>query len=169
MGFRISAVLICLAAMAGLGADAYAAEEGGKTEFFRNLLRKQEATIEDAIHATARYKGFEGQTNVAAEVSYLGQRGIQFPKGVNAILNNPLDKGSATFILLKALGVKGGVMFHLFSGSQRYALKEAIDLGFIPATSVVSEKMSGGDLMGLLVKVVEYRERKGADEEGEGQ
>lgn len=136
-------------------------EQGGKTEYFRVLLRKPQATYEDAIHATARYKGYNNSIDVSAEIEFLAKQGIQFSAGIKKILNDPLDKGSATHLLMKALGVKGGVMFRLFPNSQRYSLREAVDLGFLPATSVVSEKMSGSDLLGLLVKVVDYTNKKG--------
>ncbi len=164
MRFRISALLICLAVVVSPYISS-AAEEEGKTVFFRELLRKPQATVEDAVHATARYKGYEGQTGIPAEIEFLSQRGIRFQTGSRAspilsILSNPLDKGSATFLLMKALGVKGGVMYRLFPNSQRYSLREAADMGFLPATSVVSEKMSGADLLGLLVKIVEYTGKK---------
>ena len=142
-----------------------AAEEEGKTEYFRNLLRKDQATIEDAVHATARYKGYDGNTDAAAEIEFLGKSGIVFPPGIQKILKDPLDKGSATYLLLKALGIKGGIMYRLFPSNQRYAIREAVDLGFLPATSVVTEKMTGADLLGLLVKVVEYKRKKGAVED----
>ena len=146
---------------------ASAADVEGKTEYFRNLLRKEQATYEDAIHSTARYKGYDGNTDVAAEIKFLADKGIQFPKGIESLLARPLDKGAATHLLMKALDVKGGVMYRLFPASQRYALREAVDLGFLPATSVLSEKMAGADLLGFLVKVVDYTNKKGAEDDSQ--
>ena len=160
MRLRILSLIVCLLAMTASPYMIGAAAEEGKTEFLRNLLRKPQATFEDAIHATARYKGYNNPTDLDAEIVFLGKQGIQFPSDIKKTLNDALDKGSATYLLMKTLGVKGGVMYRLFPGSQRYAMREAVDLGFLSADSVVSEKMTGADLLGLLVKVVEYTNKK---------
>lgn len=159
-------VAICILASTASAAPTEAASsepvEESKTAFFRDIMRKPKATIADAIGATARYKGYDKAAgNLDAELAHLVQQGIHFPPTVNKMADKILDKGSATHLLMKALGIKGGVMYRLSPDSQRYALREAVDLKFMPATSVVSEQMSGGDLMGLLVKCVEYREKKG--------
>ena len=155
-----SAILAILAIASPYYIGTARAGGEGKTEYFRNLLQVKDATIEDAIHATARYKGYEGATDIDAEIEFLNKAGVTFPAAIKNIKGEPLDKGSATHLLMRALGVKGGVMYRLFPGNQRYALREALDLGFLPADSIVSEKMSGADLLGLLVKVVEYTNKK---------
>lgn len=137
-----------------------------KNEYFRILLRKKPATVEDAVRACARYKGYEATTNIQAELTYLYNQGIKFRPDIEKMKDQPLTKGNAVHILLSAMSYKGGFMYRMFPGSQRFALREAIYMKMVPDNSTVDEVMSGGDLLTLLAKVVEEtdKQKKGAVE-----
>ena len=136
-----------------------AAEAQSSMEFYRELARKPEATVGDAVHAVARYKGYTGHTSMWEELEFLDRyHGIRFKRNITRMDDHALTKGNASHMILSAMGVKGWVMRRIFKGSQRYALREAIYLKLLPAESTLYQKMSGGELMGFLARVVEMTE-----------
>jgi len=140
-----------------------------KNEYYRLLLRKKEATIEDVVRACARYKGYEASSDIKAELTYLYQRGIKFRPDIEQMKDRPLTKGNAVHILLSAMGYQGGFMFRLFPNSQRFALREAVFMKMLPDNSTVDDPMSGGDLLTLLAKVLEETERQKTGGSGESE
>lgn len=157
-GFVLVAILFV-----STGALAYAES---KNEYYRVLLRKKPATVEDVIRACARFKGYEATSDLKAELTFLYNQGIKFRPDIEQMKDQALTKGNAVHILLTAMGYKGGFMWRMFPGSQRFALREAIFMKMVPDNSTVDEVMSGGDLLTLLAKVVEEtdKQKKGAAE-----
>ena len=139
-----------------------------KNEYYRVLLRKKPATVEDVVRACARYKGYEASSDLRAELTFLYNQGIKFRPDIEKMKDVPLTKGNAVHILLGAMDYKGGLMYRLFPSSQRFALREAIYMKMVPDNSTVDEVMSGGDLLTLLAKVVEEtdKQKKGVSEGG---
>ena len=141
---------------------APAAHAQSSMDFYRDLARKPQATIGDAVHAVARAEGYAGPVNLWGELVWLHkERGVTFRRDVAALENVALTKGNAAHMLMSALGVKGWVMQRIFKGSQRYALREAVYQKLLPAESTVHQKMSGNELLGFLSRVVEHTERRG--------
>lgn len=128
-------------------------------DFYRELARKPEATVGDAVHAVARGKGYVGHTDLWQELNFLyREHGIKFRRDAGKVEKMALTKGNAAHMLMSALGIKGWVMQRIFKGSQRYALREAVYLKLLPAESTVHQKMSGSELLGFLARVVEISE-----------
>lgn len=143
-----------------LGATVALAFAESKNEYYRLLLRKKPATVEDVVRVCARYKGYEATSDLKAELTYLYKIGVKFRPDIEQMKDEPLTKGNGVHILLTAMGYKGGLMWRLFPGSQRFALREAIYMKMIPDNSTVDEVMSGGDLLTLLAKVVEETDKQ---------
>lgn len=134
-----------------------------KTMFYRLLARKSVATVEDAIRAVARYKGSSQELQpLAVEMEFLAKQGVRLPKEIVRTKDQTLTVGAAAHMLMKAMGIKGGVMYTLFPDNQRYALREAIALGIIKPNSFIVQTMSGNDLVGMLVLVKEVSEKQNA-------
>ena len=131
-----------------------------KNEYYRVLLRKKPATVEDVVRACARYKGYEANSDMRAELTFLYNQGIKFRPDIEQIKNQPLTKGNAVHMLLDAMTYKGGFMYRLFPSSQRFALREAVYMKMVPDNSTVDEVMNGGDLLTLLAKVVEETDKQ---------
>lgn len=132
----------------------------GKNEYYRMLLRKKAASVEDVVRVCARYKGYEASSNMKAELTFLYNQGIKFRPDIEEIKDQSLTKGNAVHILLSAMNYKGGFMYRMFPSSQRFALREAVFMKMLPATSTVDEPMTGGDLLTLLAKVVEETDKQ---------
>ena len=61
-------------------------------------------------------------------------------------------------MLMNAMGVKGWVLQRIFSGNQRYALREAVYQKLLPPDSTIYQRMLGSELVGFLSRITEYSE-----------
>lgn len=131
-----------------------------KTLYYRLLARKPAATIEDAIRAISRYKGGSEELKpLAEELEFLKSKGVDFSKDIVIRKDDTLTIGSAAHMLMKAMGIKGNsAMYKWFPNNQRYAMKEAMAQGIVSPGSFIGQTLSGNDLMGMLVRVVEAGE-----------
>ena len=161
---RITGVIALLAVV--LNATGASALAESKNEYYRVLLRKKPATVEDVVRACARYKGYEATSDMKSELTFLYNQGIKFRPDIESMKDSPLTKGNAVHILLGAMGYKGGLMYRLFPSSQRFALREAIFMNMVQGSSTVDEIMSGGDLLTLLAKVAEETDNQKKGDEG---
>ena len=128
-------------------------------EYYRELARKQEATVGDAVHVVARANGYSARTDVWAELMWLyKEHDIKFRRDIAKLEKMPLTKGNAAHMLMGSMGVKGWVLQRIFKGSQRYALREAVYMELLPAESTVHQRLSGSELMGFLSRIKEMRE-----------
>ncbi len=157
MRLALGGLLLMALVFGTTGASALAES---KNEYYRLLLRKKPATVEDVVRACARYKGYEATSDMKAELTFLYNQGIKFRPDIETMKAVPLTKGNGVHILLAAMGYKGGLMYRLFPSSQRFALREAIYMKMVPDNSTVDEVMSGGDLLTLLAKVVEETDKQ---------
>ena len=125
-------------------------------EYYRELARKPEATAGDAVHVVALAKGYTGRMDIWGELIWLyKERNIKFRRDIAKLEKMPLTKGNAAHMLMSAMGVKGWVMQRIFTGSQRYALREAVYQKFLPPDSTLYQHMSGSELLGFLSRIVE--------------
>lgn len=149
-------VSLCVAFVFAFSQAVYAQ---GSMEFYRELARRPVATVGDAVHAVARFKGYTGQTNLYEELTFLDRfHGIRFHRRITRYEEMELTKGNASHMLMSAMGIKGWVMQRIFKGSQRYALREAVYLKLLPAESTMYQKMSGNELLGFLSRMIEMTE-----------
>ncbi len=160
-------LIVALEQQAAAAEPAAAPEPGkmleSKTMFYRLLARKSVATVEDAIRAVARYKGSSQELQpLAVEMEFLEKQGVRLPKNVARTKDETLMIGAAAHMLMKAMKIKGGVMYTLFPDNQRYALREAIVLGIVKPNSFIGQTMSGNDLVGMLVLVKDVGEKQKA-------
>ena len=128
-------------------------------DFYRELARKPEATVGDAVHVVARAKGYAGNTDIWKELMWLHkEHDIRFRRDIVKLEDMPLTKGNAAHMLMNSLGVKGWVMHRLFKGSQRYAVRDAVYMKFLPPESTIHQRMSGSELLGFLSRIREEAE-----------
>ncbi|OGH56609.1 MAG: hypothetical protein A3G34_09405 [Candidatus Lindowbacteria bacterium RIFCSPLOWO2_12_FULL_62_27] len=126
-----------------------------ESAYYAALMRKESATVEDAVRLLARMRGYAGESDMRSEMRHLDESGVQFKRDIEGIRNSALTAGNAAHLLLQATGLKGGVMSWVFPSSQRYALRQAIHLGLLPETTAVEDRLSGKDLMGMVSKLAQ--------------
>lgn len=130
--------------------------------FFRVLAAKPNATLEDTIKAV--YMLSTGESSVENK-SFEQVCDIMRQKGV-VVVKDPwsktpdrmVNRGQISYMLCKALGVRGGITMHLTGVSERYAFRECVYLNLVPA-GTQWDLVTGGELVGILANAAEYQEK----------
>jgi hypothetical protein len=69
---------------------------------------------------------------------------------------DPVTLGEISFLIMKTLGLPGGLMYMIFPGP-RYAARELAYLGFIPGNTHPSRAISGQEVMHILGQALEKK------------
>jgi hypothetical protein len=77
----------------------------------------------------------------------------------NSESSGGITLGGLSLLLMKAFGIKGGLMYRIFP-LDRYAYREMTSRGFIEGRSYSALKVSGEQFMGILENVLTQRERE---------
>jgi hypothetical protein len=91
---------------------------------------------------------------------FLSQKGV-IPGGWSVTYNEktPLTRGMLAYMLVRALGIRGGVTMQIFGPSERYALRECQKLELIEKGSAKSH-VSGREFLSIMRKAGEYANKK---------
>lgn len=71
----------------------------------------------------------------------------------------PISLGQYSYLLMKAFGVPGGVMYRLFPGP-RYATREAAHRGFVTDRPTPYRSVSGEEAIRILGSVLSWKEER---------
>lgn len=145
-----------------------ARQEGPKaekrTDAVRRLYEKDRANVGDACRLVlgllkdAPVEGdFEAVRKEAVE------RGLLDPAWELAEAA-PVTKGTVAYMLVKALGIKGGLTMAVLGPSRRYAFRECVYLRLIPG-GTPGENMSGREMIDVLSAAELYRKAGSLDAE----
>jgi len=127
-------------------------------EFFRQLREKEEVTtLLDGYRVALAVLDNENYTDVPFQTARekLLAAGI-IPERWAAQEDATLTRGKMAFILVKALGIKGGITMRLFGVSERYALKEC-NFEELMAAGMTWRSVSGRELVAILARADEYK------------
>ena len=113
----------------------------------RVLGEKKSATVADGVRLVAMLAGYTGGENGAQ--AYLLKKGI-LQKAVTE--TGLLSKGCLSLMIMRAKNYKGGLFYSLFK-SGRYAYRELVYKGFLPAGGSEHGRVSGGLLLAVIAKV----------------
>jgi len=117
--------------------------------FFNQLIKKGEATREDACRAVAvmlKLPEAMGKSDPLFEV--LKERGI-IPQRWRFNPDDPAIQGFTCYLFIRALGIRGGFITRLFGLRGRTAYLEAVNKRLTPATGDRTT-ISGGELITIL-------------------
>ena len=144
--------------LGGNGGDAIASN----MEFWHTLNDQPLASNDDAFHALLLYfDGKDDSGSYAARLQKLKSRGW-VAGGFDEGANRAVERGIVAQALVKAMNLKGGLTMRLLGSSPRYALRELQFRGLIPDSSV-NQVFTGGELVGVIGKVQDYRSVNPAD------
>jgi len=90
--------------------------------------------------------------NGAAAFAYAKERGWYSERAQSG---DTVTMGSLSLLIMKAFGVKGGMMYQI-TGSQRYALREMKDRGIIDEQASLSLAVSGEQFLQIAGYVMNY-------------
>lgn len=167
----LSAALLLAIALAGCApsgikpamafADLPPAEEEVTSDagFLYELSEKKHCTLDDAyrgmlyfIDGTDTADDFEQRAARLAMHEVIDKRWTHNP-------NSPATKGRIGYMLARAIGIKGGVMYNITGASPRYALRELAYRGIIVGTSE-NAHISGAEYVGILGRADDYRQAR---------
>jgi hypothetical protein len=133
------------------------------TKYFEQLFLKKVALRQDACRVLIMLMGYDSQypaEDIESRISFLIKNKIIPEKNVdNFDAHAPLRKGEAAYMFCKTMQMRGGLWIRLFGLNQRYALKELIYHGMMPA-GATSEIVSGKELIFLLTESARYVTKK---------
>ncbi len=131
-------------------------EVASDAEFFFELSEKKYCSTDDAyrgmlylIDGTDTSKDFEKRT---ARLVMHGVANKNWKHSPNAVVT----KGKMAYMLVRALEIRGGVMYNITNGCPRYALRELIHKGIIKGGTEHS-KLSGAEYVGILGRADDRR------------
>ena len=118
--------------------------------FFHNLASSRRVSNDEVLHALTLLALDEDPTQTYEDrVAAAKAAGWLNPK-----FDEPADlvtrKGLVAECLVRMLGIDNSVMLSVFGPSGRYAVRELIALGIMPAESTERQAMSGAELVGVL-------------------
>lgn len=129
-----------------------------KELYLAGLIQKRVVFGYDAAKVLVILMGVDEEyIDLAAQVAYLKDNRM-LPKHAQGASDpmQPLRKGLATYLFCRALKIPGGVAWHLFGPTQRYALKELVFRGWMPPGQV-NDLVSGAELVQLMNQAARYR------------
>ncbi len=122
------------------------------SEQITKILDSQKASLAQVSYLPALYKNLITENDSEQKAfDSLQEAGIILD-GENA--DSEANLAQVSRILLKSLGIKGGVFYTLF-GSDRYAFKELKARGVFPLSADPSTKISGRDFMDIFNSTLE--------------
>lgn len=119
--------------------------------YLLNLLQKRIAFHYDAAKAMVILMGVDEEyIDLSSQAAYLRDHGF-LPKRLTQTFDpmQPLRKGVAAYMVHRALGITGGLAWHLFGPTERYALKELTFRG-IMAPGHANDLVSGEELIQIM-------------------
>lgn len=152
---RLRTLVLVLAAMAVFAAGVEAENAG----FFRELREKRAATMLDGYRVALALAGqdyadvsFEEAQAKLIEAKVIPGRWKKGPE-------ESIARGQLAYMVVKILGIKGGLTMRAFGVSERYALKECKFEGLM-AGGMTSRHVTGRELVAVLARADEYRSSK---------
>jgi hypothetical protein len=125
------------------------------TAFLRDLPEEGIATYEDGCRGlVALLKLAPRDSTFEKVVEELKARDI-IPEKWNLEPKTKLTWGRVSFMLCRALKIKGGVIMRLTGTTERYAYRELVDKKLMPMGNKAIY-LSGVDLMAIFAKVEDY-------------
>ena len=122
------------------------------------LLQKRIAFNYDAAKAIIILMGVDEEyLDLNAQAAYLKDAGF-LPNRLRDSFDpmQPLRRGLAAYMFQRALKIRGGIAWHLFGPTQRYALKELVHRG-IMADGHVQDLISGEELIQIMGQVAQRK------------
>ena len=126
-------------------------------QFLFDLSKKKYCSTDDAyrgmlflIDGKDTSKDFEERT------ARLAMRGV-VKKNWRHSYNEVVTKGKVAYMLVRALGMRGGVMYNVTNASPRYSLRELVFMGII-VDGTEQSKLSGAEYVGILGRAEDRRQ-----------
>jgi hypothetical protein len=136
-----------------LAAQAAPPAQEKRTDFLRRVYEKDRAGFGDACRLVVGLaKDAPGEGDATREAAGLGL--VDPAWGIESA--SPVDKGTVAYMLVKALGIKGGLTMSVFGPSRRYAFRELVFLRIMKG-GTPGELITGRELIDVLSAAEIYK------------
>ena len=130
---------------------------GQSNELLDVLFEEPEATLEQAAYLVLTASGrIPDDSSPAEAAASLRDQGWTVPE---RSADEPLTLGEYSYLLMQAFELKGGVMYRIFPGP-RYAGRELAYLKLIRADTSPYRTLSGEEAIGILGRLLEWKEEQ---------
>jgi hypothetical protein len=165
MNARLAAILALGALPLGAQQDAPRKDPQEKrTDAVRRLYEKDRAGAGDACRLIlALVKDAPAEGDFEAVRKEAVERGL-LDAGWELAENAPVTKGTVAYMLVKALGIKGGLTMSVLGPTRRYAFRECVYLRLISG-GTPGEYMTGRELIDVLSAAELYKQAGSLDAE----
>jgi hypothetical protein len=160
MRFRLLLVTALLAAGCAAAPQTIynpQAASSGSAALARAVVDKQAVTFHDGLQGVILLcVGRRPDMSYNACLKFMTEKQAVPPEwSTTYAADSPLTRGMLAYMLVRGLGVTGGVTLQIFGTSQRYALRECNKLEIIEKGSQFST-VSGREFLSILRKADEY-------------
>lgn len=132
-------------------------DPGADAAFLHNLAAGQTVSMGDACRAMLMFlDGSDSAENYSERCERLRARKVIASNWQHAA-TSPIDKGTAAYMLVRVLGVRGGATLQLTGTSKRYALREMVYNGMMTRGGI-HRYVTGEEFIGLLSRAEDFRE-----------
>lgn len=136
-------------------------DPGEQLEFWHQLAEQPVTSNDDAFHGLLMFvDGDDPAQDYAGRVAALTSRGM-LPKGFNKPAEEAVERGTLAVAIVKALGIKGGLMLRLLGPTPRYAVRELVFMDLYPPSSP-HQTFSGNEFLGIIGKIEDYEREQAA-------
>lgn len=153
-----------IATLLALLAQQEAPKTEKRTDFLRRVHEKDRAGFGDACRLfVGLAKNAPAEGDFAAVRQEAGTLGL-VEADWNLADGAPVDKGTVAYMIVRALGIKGGATMSLFGPSRRYAFRECVYLRLMKGGSS-GEFLTGRELIDILGNAELYKRTGSLDAE----
>lgn len=127
--------------------------------FLYELAKKPHCSTDDAYRGMLYFiDGTDTAGNFQERTARLAMHGV-IKKSWTHNPNSVATKGTVAYMLARAVGIKGGLMYNITGACPRYALRELAYQGIIVGTSEY-DQISGTEYIGILGRADDYRQTR---------
>lgn len=147
---RIRKTMLWAAVLLVAGVNAYSLDN----RVIDRFLEQPVADVETTIYM-AMLGGEDSSSRVDVEQAVQDFQELGFRTRLQ--LEDPVTAKHFAHILMQTMEIPGGVMSRIF-GSPRYAFRDMVSYGILPATLSPSDAMSGEAVVALIGNVIAWKE-----------
>ncbi|MFC1587947.1 hypothetical protein ACFL54_06540 [Planctomycetota bacterium] len=134
-----------------------------RRKFYRSIMKKGKITFEDAskVLYMLKFDKFP-DSDFAATSKELAEAGV--PAADDLEKDGEINRGELSYMLVRALKIKGGLKMRLGIKNERYCYRELVFMKLMAAGNQ-RRKISGAELIGIFDKCSEYRSKKDGEKD----
>ncbi len=130
-------------------------------EYWRGITNRRVICNDDAFHGLLLFLDNQDKNaDYTGRVAQLKSRKL-LPQNFNGSGDDALSRGTMAYAILQALHIHGGWVLTVFGPTDRYALRELMDMNLFPRSSP-EQTFTGAEFVGIIGRVEDYQDGESA-------